>query len=431
MTDVPFREALRVWAKVGLLSFGGPAGQIALMHRIVVEEKRWLDEKRYLHALNYCMLLPGPEAQQLATYAGWLLHGARGAIAAGVLFVLPGFLAMLALSLLYVTGRDLPVVSGALQGLQPAVLAIVVAALVRIGTRALRGGAHVGLAAGAFVALFLFSVPFPAVVAAAAAFGFLAERLRPGTLVPGGAPPDRGAPPGAGRTIAVLALGLAIWFAPVLLCGVLLGRHSIFTEQGVFFSKAAVVTFGGAYAVLAYVAQQAVEVHGWLAPGEMLQGLGLAETTPGPLVLVLQFVGFVGAWREPAPFAPLAGALVASGIVAWTTFVPSMLWIFAGAPWVEWLRGRRTLDGALSAVTASVVGVILNLAVWFAAHVVFAEVGRKVAGPLSVLAPVPGSIDPTTAAVALLAMVAMLRYGVGMFPVLGGAAAIGAFRALL
>ena len=376
--EVPFGEAFRVWLKIGLLSFGGPAGQIALMHRTLVEQKRWIGENRFIHALNYCMLLPGPEAQQLAVYVGWLLHGTAGGLVAGILFVLPGAIVMLALSVLYVLFQDLVAVEALFFGIKAAVLAVVVEAVLRIGRKILKNQAMIAVAGLAFVAIFFFDLPFPAIVLAAGLTGLIGARLAPGRFgVLGGddgegeAEPGRAPPLGRAVTTALLC-GL-LWATPVVLAALWLGGDSVFVAEGVFFSKLAVVTFGGAYAVLAYVAQQAVEVHNWLQPGEMLDGLGLAETTPGPLIMVVQFVGFLGAFRHPGPFDPLLAGVLGAALTTWVTFVPCFLWIFLGAPYVERLRRNRALSAALSAITAAVVGVVLNLAIWFGLHVVFAR----------------------------------------------------------
>jgi chromate transporter len=356
------REAFRVWVRVALQSFGGPAGQIAVIHRIVVDEKKWLTESRFLHALSYCMLLPGPEAQQLATYVGWLLHGVRGGLIAGSLFVLPGFLSILALSVLYAGYRDVGLVAGLFFGLKPAVLAVVVEAVLRLRRRALTGRADLALAAGAFVAIFALGVPFPLIVLGAALLGVVARRGPRVTAAPDGNRPPLLRPSllAAGRTAFVW---LAIWWVPVVVLRATLGPRHVFVEEGLFFSKAAVVTFGGAYAVLSYVAQQAVEVYQWLGPGEMLDGLGMAETTPGPLIQVVQFVGYLGAYRHPGTLDPIAARAVGSVITTWVTFAPCFLFIFVGAPFVEYLREHRALNAALRGIMAAVVGVVLNLAV--------------------------------------------------------------------
>lgn len=429
---VPFRLAVRVWVRVALLSFGGPAGQIAVMHRILVEEKRWIGETRFLHALNYCMLLPGPEAQQLATYVGWLLHRVRGGLVAGTLFVLPGFLSILALSWAYVLWGEIPAIEGFFLGLKAAVLAVVVGAVLRVGRRALANGVLRALAAASFVAIFFLEVPFPLIVLAAAAIGLAGGKLLPGRFR---APRAHGEGSGAargliddlpphtpasiGHVLRTAATWLPIWLGPVLACRAWLGPGDVFTRLGVFFSQAAVVTFGGAYAVLAYVAQQAVETYAWLRPGEMLDGLGMAETTPGPLIQVVQFVGFLGAYRDAGTLHPLLAGTLASLLVTWVTFAPCFLWIFAGAPFVETLRGRPVLDAALSSITAAVVGVILNLALWFSLHVVFEHVEeRRVLGFVRLLVPDPGSLVPTALVLALGAAFALLRLRAGMLPTL-------------
>jgi chromate transporter len=393
---VAFAEALRVWLKIGCIGFGGPAGQIALMHRILVDEKKWVEEQRYLHALNFCMLLPGPEAQKLATYVGWLLHGVRGGLAAGILFVLPGALVMLAFSLLYVLGQGVAVVDGALFGIKAAVLVIVVEALIRIGRRSLKSRLLVGLAAAAFVGIFFLDLPFPLIVALAAAIGFFMTQSRSGL---------RGEPiPGRWRQAAIAAAaGLVLWWAPIALAVLVLGNDHVFADIGIFFSKLAVVSFGGAYALLAYMAQQAVETYGWMSAPEMVDGLGLAETLPGPLIKVTQFVGFLGAYRAAEPFSPLAAAIIGSALTTWVTFVPPMMLIFAGAPFVEQLRANQRLSGALAAITAAVVGVILNLTIWFVLHVLFADVAEVRAGPLRWYAFDPLAIDLKVSALALLA----------------------------
>lgn len=446
-SDVPlppahpsFAEALRVWIRVALLSFGGPAGQIAVMHRILVEEKRWIGETRFLHALNYCMLLPGPEAQQLAVYVGWLLHRTVGGIVAGTLFVLPGFLSILALSVVYAIYGDLGWVSALFFGLKAAVLAIVLQAVARIGRRAVHGPVMTAIALAAFLAIFVFGVPFPLIVLTAAVIGYLGGRA--------GRPEFRGHAGGAGTAIrdAETALGegvpaharpakawslrtgailLLLWLVPVLALLLILGPDDVFSQIGVFFSKVAVVTFGGAYAVLAYVADEAVRTYGWLQPGEMLDGLGMAETTPGPLIQVVQFVGFMGAFRDPGALPPLLAGILAAVLTTWVTFVPSFLWIFLGAPWTEALRGNRAVSGALAAVTAAVVGVVLNLAVWFALHTIFAVVVAVEVGPLAVEIPVWSSVNPAALALTLAAVVAAFRFQAGMMTLLATCAGAG------
>lgn len=425
---VPLGEAARVWARIACLSFGGPAGQIALMHRVLVEERRWIGEARFLHALNFCMLLPGPEAQQLATYVGWLMHGTRGALLAGVLFVLPGLFAIMALSFLYVLWGSAGPVEGLFFGLKAAVLAVVAQALVRIGGRALRGPMPVAAALLAFFALFLFGVPFPLVILAAVLVGI----HRAGSGV--GAEPDGQGLGGGGRPrgMATVALAtLALWLGPVLLLWLLAGEASVFTEIGLFFAQMAVVTFGGAYAVLAYVAQQAVEHYGWLAPGEMLDGLGLAETTPGPLIMVTQFVGFLAAYRNPGLLDPHLAAVLGGLLTTWVTFAPSFLWIFLGAPFVERLRGNRMVAAALETVSAAVVGVIASLAVWFALHVLFGRVGETRWGPLALPVPEWASLDWASLALAAVAALGLFVFRLGVVTVLLGTAGLGVVWSLV
>jgi chromate transporter len=437
---ISFSEATRTWAWVGLNSFGGPAGQIAVMHRKLVEEKRWIGEDRFLHALNYCMLLPGPEAQQLAVYVGWLLHGVPGGLVAGTLFVLPGYVALLVLSTLYAEFHEVAFVGAALFGLKAAVLAVVVEAVIRIGKRVLKNRAMTTIAVLAFVALFVFSAPFPLVVLTAGGIGLAGGRFAPDRFVVIRSAGGKGgvvdamleadvpahARPSARRAALTAATWLALWLVPVVGLWFLLGPEHVFTRIGVFFSQAAAVTFGGAYAVLAFVAQRAVETYHWLAPGEMLDGLGMAETTPGPLILVLQHVGFLAAYRNPGALPPLAAGFLGATLTVWVTFAPCFLWIFLGAPWVEALRGRAALSAALSAITAAVVGVVLNLAVWFGIHVLFHQVA-EVRGLLGTRWAVPelGSLDPVALVIAVLSALALLRYHVGMTTTLGGAALLG------
>lgn len=419
----------RTFARIGLESFGGPAAQIAVLHRVVVDEKRWLDERRFLHALNFCMLLPGPEATQLATYCGWLLGGIRGGLVAGGLFVLPGFLSILALSLLYAAWGNVPALAAVFFGLKAAVLAVVLHAVVRIAKKALRPRGLGVLSVAAFLALFVFDVPFPAVVAGAGLVGLLGARAAPSLFLahvePGGVgPPGRGA--SVGRLAAVLAIGLLLWFGPVAALVAAFGTESVFVRQGVFFSQAAVVTFGGAYSVLSWVAEEAVGRFGWVSPGEMLDALALAETTPGPLIMVVQFVAFLGARRDPGPLDPWAAGVLGSVVTTWVTFVPCFVWIFAGAPFVERLRGVRSLTAALTAITAAVLGVVANLAAYLALHVLFGRVEevRSAAGRL--LVPEWGTFEPASAAIAVLAFVALVRLRIPLGWVLAGAAALGA-----
>ncbi|HKY90150.1 MAG TPA: chromate efflux transporter [Nevskiaceae bacterium] len=429
---VPFREAFRVWLKIGFINFGGPAGQIALMHRILVDEKKWVSETRFLHALNYCMLLPGPEAQQLATYVGWLLHRTLGGLVAGLLFILPGFLLMTGIAVAYVTYGELDWMQGLLFGMQAATLAIVVEAVVRVGRKALKHRALYAVAGAAFAAIFLFHVPFPLIVLAAALIGLAGSRIAPQVFAQGakngGAdtePVPAHAHPSASWTLRVLLSGVALWGLPVLLLFVALGAQHVYTQEAVFFSKMAVVTFGGAYAVLAYMTQQAVERYGWLAPGEMVQGLALAETTPGPLILVLTYVGFLGAHRDPGSLPPLLAGVLGGSISTWVTFVPCFLWIFLGAPYIERLRGNAWLSAALTGITAAVVGVILNLSIWFALHVLFADVGAWKGAGMDVPVPNPASLDVAALLLGAGAMLALLRFHVNLMAVLGVCGAIG------
>jgi len=411
-------EATRIWARIGLLSFGGPAAQIALMHRILVDEKKWLTEALYLNALSFCMLLPGPEAMQLATYAGWRLHGTRGGLAAGLLFVLPGASVVLALSMIYAAFGRLPLVEALFFGIKAAVLVIVVEALLRISKRALKGLAHWAIAGVSFLAIFFLALPFPLIVLAAALLGF----LRPGV-----ASSDAGVtgprPRLAARTLRVVALWLGIWFAPLALLAWVFGRGHVLTQLGWFFSKLAVVTFGGAYAVLAYMSQDVVVRYGWLQPGQMLDGLGLAETTPGPLILVTEFVGFIAAWQQSGGQAWILG-LLGAFVALWATFAPCFLWIFAGAPYIEWITRQPRLEGALKAITAAVVGVILNLAVWFALHVFFAKVTLIEWGALKLWTPDVTTLDWRVVILAGLSAFLLLRRHWSIPSVLGLSAAL-------
>jgi chromate transporter len=444
---VPFREALRTWTRIALQSFGGPAGQIAVMHRVLVDEKRWISEARFLHALAYCMLLPGPEAQQLATYVGWLLHRTAGGLAAGILFVLPGFVTILALSLLYAAHGDLPLVAGIFFGVKPAVLALVLEALIRVGRRALVHAVQKAIAAAGFVAIFLLQVPFPWIVIGAAAIGLAGSRLLPDAFrtpaphAPAGAAPvadallDEQVPehtrPSVARAIRIAAVALALWWVPIAWLAFADGADGVYTRIALFFSQLAVVTFGGAYAVLSYLAQQAVETYGWLTPGEMLDGLGMAETTPGPLIQVTQFVGFLAAYRSPGALPPWLAGTLAAVLTTWVTYVPCFLWIFVGAPWIERLRESALLRGALSGITAAVVGVILNLAIWFSLHTLFGEVSVRRAGPVALQIPVWSTLDPVAAAIACGAAIATLRFHVGMLRLIAVCGALGAAWRLL
>ncbi len=416
-----FAEAFRFWLKLGFISFGGPAGQIAIMHRELVEERRWIDEPRFLHALNYCMLLPGPEATQLAIYIGWVLHRVWGGIAAGVLFVLPSAILLWALSWFYMLWGRVPAVTAIFDGLKPAVLAIVAAAVTRIGRRVLKNPVMWALAAAAFVAIYFARVPFPIIILAAALIGVLGERFSPRAFHvlkdAGVESRDVRIPhPSRRRALVVLGIGLALWWVPLLLMRAWLGTDHAISRQGVFFSQAAMVTFGGAYAVLPYVAQQAVERFAWIAPGQMLDGLALAETTPGPLIMVLQFVGFVGAWQHPGTLSPFAAGTLGAVVTTWATFAPCFLWIFLGAPNIERMRGNARFSSALSAVTAAVVGVILNLAVSFGHPLLF-----------------PSFTHPNWFGiiVAVVTTIGMIRWKWGIIPVVAGAAAAGFLRGLL
>ncbi len=433
---VTLTEAFWVWLRVAALSFGGPAGQIAVMHRIIVDEKRWIGEGRFLHALSYCTLLPGPEAQQLAIYIGWLMHRTRGGIMAGGLFVLPGIFAIMALSYVYAGWGHVGVVAALFFGLKSAVLAVVLQAVVRVGSRALRNRAMLGIAAAAFIAIFFGGVPFPLIILAAGLLGWLGTRAGSSLFQVGG---GHGSGQGKGLAEADSLLGeeipehaqatvagvrraagvwLVLWLVPVAALLLALGTDNTFSRIALFFSKMAVVTFGGAYAVLAYVAQQAVEHYGWLRPGEMLDGLGMAETTPGPLIMVTQFVGFMAAYRDPGALHPMLAGTFGGLLTTWVTFTPCFLWIFLGAPFIERLRGNKALSGALAAITAAVVGVILNLAVWFALHTWFHETRPLRAMGFSFDSPVLASLDAWALALSAAALVAVFRFRIGMIPTL-------------
>lgn len=437
--DVSLGDASRVWLRVAALSFGGPAGQIAVMHRILVEEKRWISEARFLHALNYCMLLPGPEAQQLATYMGWLMHRTLGGLIAGGLFILPGIIAIMGLSWVYALYGNVGIVAALFFGLKAAVLAIVLEAVIRIGRRALPNRVLIAIAVAAFVGIFFLGIPFPLIVLAAALLGILGARsgLSHFTAAHLGAgnreiPDDlfgdhlpAHARPDGKRTLQVAAIWLALWLVPVLMLVLILGPHDVFSQLSMFFSKMAMVTFGGAYAALAYVAQQAVETYGWLEPGEMLDGLGMAETTPGPLIMVLQFVGFMAAFRDPGALHPLVAGTLGGLLTTWVTFAPCFLWIFLGAPYIEVLRGNRSLSGALTAITAAVVGVIINLAIWFGIHTIFREVHALAWGPFNLDVPVWGSVNIWALLLTAAAIFAMFRLKLGMLPTLAATSAAG------
>ncbi|CAB4686845.1 MAG: chromate efflux transporter [Actinobacteria bacterium] len=434
---IPLREATKAWFAISLQTFGGPAGQIAVMQRTLVDEKRWIGQQRFLFALSYCTLLPGPEAQQLATYVGWLLNGVRGALIAGTLFVLPGAVSLLALSAVYVAYGDTTVVEALFVGLAPAVVAIVAQAVLRVGRTGLTHPVLVAVAVASFVALAFFAVPFPVVIALAALTGWLLARARPTAFDPKPVPADAGpAPlvpddalhadrPSARRSAIVLTVGLLGWAAPVAIAAVVLGRSSVLVDQGLFFSGTAVVTFGGAYAVLAFVAQQAVSVYHWLAPGEMARGLALAETTPGPLVMVVQFVAFLGAYRDPGTLDPWVAAVLASFVVTWVTFVPCFLFILLGAPYVERLRHNRSLSAALSGITAAVVGVIGSLALYFALHTLFSRTDAVTWGPLDFDVPELGSLQVVSLLVAVLGGVLIFVRDWGVLRTLGVCALTG------
>jgi chromate transporter len=438
-----FREALKVWAYIGCVNFGGPAGQIALMHRILVEEKKWISDARYFHALNYCMLLPGPEAQQLATYVGWLMHGVRGGLAAGLLFILPGALVMLGLSVVYAVHADVPFVQDLFFGIKAAVLAIVLEALMRISKRALTGPAMTWIAAGAFLALFAFAVPFPLIVLAAAVVGYFGAQLAPDQFRAGGHSSGKAAE-GAdhaldlafargglahtrttpAKTLVTIATWLCIWLLPVGALLLVSGPDDVFATMAVFFSKMSVVTFGGAYAVLTYVAQEAVQTYQWMTAPEMIDGLALAETTPGPLILVLQHVGFLAGFRNGG-FEPVLAGLLGAFITLWVTFAPSFLWIFAGAPYAERVRDNKRISAALAAITAAVVGVILNLCIWFALHALFGQVTTQHFGPLQLHVPDLTTLDPVALGMTIAASVALLRFKMPIVPALALSGAMG------
>ncbi|CAN5313118.1 chromate efflux transporter [soil metagenome] len=441
--EVTLRQAFWVWLRIAMLSFGGPAGQIAVMHRILVDEKRWIGEHRFLHALNYCMVLPGPEAQQLATYIGWLMHRTRGGIIAGGLFVLPGAVSIMALSWIYALYGKVGFVTALFFGLKCAVLAVVLQAVVRIGSRALKNGVMRGLAAVAFFLIFFCGVPFPIIILGAGGIGYFGGRGGVSAFsVGGGHGAGKGevvadadtllgeelpahATPTMAQTLRQAVVWLALWLTPAAVLLLTLGTGNVFSQIATFFSTMAVVTFGGAYAVLAYVAQQAVENYHWLSAHEMLDGLGMAETTPGPLIMVLQFVGFMGAYRHAGVLPPLLAGTLGGLLATWVTFVPCFLWIFLGAPFIERMRGNRAVTGALSAITAAVVGVVLNLAVWFAIHTIFRDVRPFAAGPLHFDLPRLGSVDVWALVLTLLAVFAVFRLKMGMLTVLGASSLVG------
>ncbi len=443
---IPLREAAWTWARIAALSFGGPAGQIAVMHRILVEEKRWIGETRFLHALNYCMLLPGPEAHELAIYIGWLLHRVRGGILAGTLFVLPGLITLGILSWVYAAFGQVGIVQALFFGLKAAVLAIVIQAVSRVGKRALKSRASVAVAGAAFAGIFFFAVPFPLIIVAAALFGFAGNKARPDWFIAGGghgaAKADGEKPalidaafarktpahvrPSFWRFAKILITGAIVWLGPLALLLATQGTGNVFTAIAAFNSKMAVVTFGGAYAVLAYMAQQAVGHYRWLKPGEMLVGLGFAETTPGPLICVVQFVGFMAAFRHPGTLDPVLAGTLGGLLAMWSTFVPPFLWIFLGGPYIEALSGNKFLNAALSAITAAVVGVILNLAIWLALHTLFAQVTEWQGYGLAMSIPVLATINWPALLLSLAAAIAMFRFKAGMATTLASCSALGA-----
>ncbi|MFE9029061.1 chromate efflux transporter [Streptomyces iakyrus] len=440
---IPLRQATRAWFTISWQTFGGPAGQIAVMQRALVEDKRWIGQQRFNHALSYCMLLPGPEAQQLAIYTGWLLNGTPGGLIAGTLFVLPGVLALLALSALYIAFGSTTAVTGVFAGLAPAVVGIVAQAVTRVAKRSLTQPLLIAVAAASFAALALFSVPFPVVIAAAAVAGWLIGRYKPEALKPaGGHGADGGAPPlipddalhheqpSRRRTWRILAIGMLLWAVPVVAVARLTGTGSVFTTQAVFFSGAALVTFGGAYAVLAYVAQQAVQTYGWLTPKEMVSGLALAETTPGPLIMVVQFVAFLGAYRDPSTLNPWAAALLGALLTTWVTFVPCFLFIFLGAPYIERLRGNRRISAILTGITAAVVGVIANLALYFAEHALFTTIDNKTLGPVTLALPDLATLRPAALAITVIATLLIFKLRWSVLRTLGICAAFGLGAAL-
>ena len=418
-----FREAFRFWLRLGFISFGGPAGQIAIMQTELVEKRKWISQSRFLHALNYCMLLPGPEAQQLAIYIGWLLHKTWGGIVAGSFFVIPSIFVLWALSYIYAAFGNISWIAAIFYGLKPVVTAIVIAAVIRIGKRALRNEVMWAIAVAAFISIFFFKVPFPMIILAAAVIGLVGGRLwsakfdvlsskvgnESSVLDDRDAAPEH-ARPSIARALRVLIVCLVLWWSPIVLVGTLFGTNSTVFREGIFFSKAAVVTFGGAYAVLPYVAQRAVEHFGWLKTGQMMDGLGLAETTPGPLIMVLQFVGFMGGWTHPGSLQPAIAATIGALLTTWVTFTPCFLWVFLGGPHIEQLRSNRTITMALSAITAAVVGVVLNLAIWFGLHVFH---------------PQPHVIDWFAVLLSATALLALLRWKIGVVAVIIGGGMIG------
>ena len=441
--EVTLAQATAVWAKIGMLSFGGPAGQIAVMHRELVEQRKWISDARFLHALNYCMFLPGPEAAQLAIYIGWMLHRTAGGLIAGLLFILPGVVTILALSIVYVLYGHILLVAAVFFGLKAAVLAVVLEAVLRIGRKALKNWIMVAIAGLAFVAIFLFKMPFPLIVLGAALIGFAGRWWLPLSFPASASTSgDKSSDylidrllgqgqlvhtrPSLGPALRSTLIWLMIWWLPVVAVIAAFGSDSVLAREGIFFSKAAMVTFGGAYAVLTYVAQQAVETFNWLTAGQMLDGLALAETTPGPLIMVVQFVGFLGAFHhQEGALSPMAAGVAGSLLTTWVTFAPCFLWIFVGAPYIEALRNNHALHSALSAVTAAVVGVILNLSVWFALHSLFGHTEPRRYGPMVLDVPQWTTIDWATVILTAASLLAMLRFKLGIGWTLFGSAVIG------
>lgn len=438
-------DAFKVWLKISLLSFGGPAGQISIMHKFLVEQKQWISDKRFLHALNYCMLLPGPEAQQLATYIGWILHRTFGGLIAGLLFIIPGVIIILILSILYAEFQELKLINALFFGLKAAVLAVVIEAIIKIGKRALKSKAMYAIAFGTFIGIFFLSIPFPILIIIAAIIGVIEKIIKRKSdfnvnNISEQMVPDKNTAiidikldnnvfahtePSFRQSVKVAIIWLIIWLGPIFVMILTLGTTNVFVQEGLFFSKIAVVTFGGAYAVLAYVAQQAVYNYQWLSPGEMLNGLGMAETTPGPLIMIVQFVGFMGAYRNPGQLDPITAGILGSMITTWVTFAPCFLWIFLGGPYIEKLRNNKVLASALSAITAAVVGVILNLAVWFSLHVIFKTVNEVFIGFIHVWVPVWDTIEYASIAIAVGALISSLLLKIGIIPTLLISAIIG------
>jgi chromate transporter len=436
---VPFRTAARTWFEISLRTFGGPAGQIAVMHRELVDDRRWIGEQRFLRALAYCTVLPGPEAQQLAIYLGWLLNGTLGGLVAGTLFVLPGYVALMALSAVYAKWGATTGVTAVFAGLAPAVLAIVSQAVWRISKRALNNGFLVGISIATFVALFVFDLPFPVVIGVAGLLGYTAGRVRPDLVAAKASAGTDGGPapliaddalhgerPSWRRAIRILAIGLTLWATPVAIAAIVLGRSHVFVDEGLFFSGATVVTFGGAYAVLSYITQRAVSVYHWLLPSEMVNGLALAETTPGPLIMVVQFVGFLAAYRHPGDLNPWVAGVLGATLVVWVTFVPCFMFVFLGAPHIEALRHNHRISAALTGIMAAVVGVIANLSVFFSIHTLFSETRRHRTGPIDITAPVWHTISPRALAITALAFVLVFRFKLSVLRVLGICALVGA-----